>query len=69
MRRNKKIVLEFYEQAINREDFEAASKYLGPQYIQHNQMAADGPEGLKGFYPVFARKVPQCSPRDQTSVR
>ena len=33
-----------HEQAIKRQDFEAASKYLGSQYIQHNQMAADGLE-------------------------
>ena len=54
---NKKIVMEFYEKAINRKDFEAASRYLDPQYIQHNQKAADGPEGLKDFYPVFAGKI------------
>jgi predicted SnoaL-like aldol condensation-catalyzing enzyme len=46
---NKKIAMEFYDNAINQKDFEAASKYLGPVYIQHNQNAADGREGLKGF--------------------
>ena len=44
---NKKIVVDFYEAAINRKDFEAASKFLGPRYTQHNLNAADGPEGLK----------------------
>ncbi|MFQ5661054.1 MAG: ester cyclase [Gammaproteobacteria bacterium] len=51
---NKKNVIEFYDKAINQKDFEAASKYLGPKYIQHNPMAADGPEGLKSFL-EFAR--------------
>ncbi len=55
---NKKVVLEFYEQAVNRKDFEAASKYLGSQYIQHGQMAADGPEGLKGFIRYLREKFP-----------
>jgi predicted SnoaL-like aldol condensation-catalyzing enzyme len=49
MEMNKKIVLEFYEQVVNRRDFEAASHSLGPYYIQHNPDAADGAEGLKTF--------------------
>jgi len=55
---NKKIVLEFYDKAINQKDFEAASNYLGPAYIQHNQMAADGVEGLKGFIQLLRNKFP-----------
>lgn len=46
---NKKIVVDFYDKAINQKDFEAASKHLGDKYIQHNPLAADGPEGLKAF--------------------
>jgi hypothetical protein len=46
---NKKIVVDFYEKAINQKDFEAASKHLGSRYTQHNPNAADGPEGLKAF--------------------
>lgn len=47
--RNKEIVIAFYDAAINDKDFEAASEYLGDKYIQHNPLAADGPEGLKSF--------------------
>lgn len=47
--RNKETVIAFYNAAINDKDFAAASKYLGDQYIQHNPLAADGPEGLKAF--------------------
>ncbi len=55
---NKKNVAEFYEQAINRKDFEAASKYLGSRYTQHNPVAADGPEGLKAFIQFLRDKFP-----------
>jgi len=46
---NKKVVVEFYEKGLNQKDFEAASKYFGPRYTQHNPNAADGPEGFKAF--------------------
>jgi len=55
---NKKIVQEFYELAVNKKDFEAASKYLGQRYIQHNQQAADGAEGLKDFIRFLRTKYP-----------
>jgi predicted SnoaL-like aldol condensation-catalyzing enzyme len=57
---NKKIVMEFYDKAINQKDFEAASKYLGPVYIQHNQNATDGREGLKGFIRYLHEKFPNA---------
>jgi len=47
--RNKENVIAFYNAAINDKDFAAASKYMGDKYIQHNPLAADGPEGLKSF--------------------
>lgn len=55
---NKQIVLEFYDAAINKKDFEAASKYLGDVYIQHNPLAADGPEGLKNFLTFAKENLP-----------
>jgi predicted SnoaL-like aldol condensation-catalyzing enzyme len=55
---NKRAVIEFYDLAINKKDFAAASKYLGPRYIQHNPVAADGPEGLKGFIEFLRAKFP-----------
>ena len=56
---NKRNVVEFYNQALNEKNFEAASKYLGARYIQHNPAAADGPEGLKGFIGFLRDKFPQ----------
>ena len=55
---NKKNVVEFYEKAINQKDFEGASKYLGNRYIQHNPVAPDGAEGLKGFIGFLKSKFP-----------
>jgi len=53
--RNKEIVVAFYNAAINDKDFEKASQYLGNVYIQHNPLAADGPDGLKNFL-AFAKE-------------
>ena len=55
---NKKNVVEFYEKALNQKDFEAASRYLGQRYTQHNPVAADGPEGLKAFIQFLREKFP-----------
>jgi len=55
---NKKTVLELYEAALNKKDFEAASKYFGPKYIQHNPGAPDGIEGFKTFLAFLRDKFP-----------
>jgi predicted SnoaL-like aldol condensation-catalyzing enzyme len=56
---NKRTVVEFYDQALNQKDFEAASKHIGPRYTQHNPNAADGPEGLRAFLAFLKEKFPQ----------
>jgi predicted SnoaL-like aldol condensation-catalyzing enzyme len=43
----KRIATEYYNAAINEKDFDKASKYLAPKYIQHSPTAPDGAEGLK----------------------
>ena len=55
---NKKTVLEFYEAGLNKKDFEAAAKYFGPKYIQHNPGAPDGIEGFRGFLAFLREKFP-----------
>jgi predicted SnoaL-like aldol condensation-catalyzing enzyme len=55
---NKKTVLEFYEAGLNKKDFESASKYFGPKYIQHNPGAPDGIEGFKTFVNFLREKFP-----------
>jgi predicted SnoaL-like aldol condensation-catalyzing enzyme len=58
MEENKKAVAAFYDAALNQKDFDAASKYLGNRYTQHNPGAADGPDGLKGFIAFLKDKFP-----------
>lgn len=55
---NKKVVLDFYEKAINQKNFEAAAVHFGPRYTQHNPNAADGPEGLRAFLGFLREKFP-----------
>ena len=55
---NKKTVLEFYEAGLNKKDFEAASKYFGPKYIQHNPGAPDGTEAFEAFVNFLKEKFP-----------
>jgi predicted SnoaL-like aldol condensation-catalyzing enzyme len=55
---NKKAMLEFYEAGLNKKDFDAASKYFGPKYIQHNPGAPDGIEGFKSFLGFLRDKFP-----------
>ena len=56
---NKQTVIEFYQQAINKKDAEAAVKYLGPTYKQHNPLAQDGIEGLKNYIAYLKKELPQ----------
>ena len=55
---NKKTVAAFEDAALNQKDFDAASRYLGRRYTQHNPNVADGPEGLKGFISFLKDKFP-----------
>ncbi|MBA2406292.1 MAG: ester cyclase [Bdellovibrionales bacterium] len=49
--KNKKIVTEFYEMAFNQhKPTEAAKKYIGNKYIQHNPHV---PNGAPAFYTYF----------------
>ena len=57
MEDNKKAVVEFYDLAINQKNFDAAAKFLGPRYTQHNPRAADGPDGLKAFLAYLREKI------------
>ena len=55
---NRDVVIDFYDKAINKKDFEAAKVHFGAGYKQHNPAAADGPEGLKGFIGFLKSKFP-----------
>src|SRR3979409_468300 len=51
-------VREFYEAGRKKKDFDAAAKYFGPKYIQHNPGAPDGIEGFKTFVNFLRGKFP-----------
>lgn len=55
---NKKVVIDFYEKALNQKDFEAAARHFGPRYIQHNPLVPDGPEGLQRLVALLKEKFP-----------
>jgi predicted SnoaL-like aldol condensation-catalyzing enzyme len=55
---NKRVATEFYDAAINRKDFAAASQYLGSGYRQHNPTAADGADGLRAFIDFLRTRFP-----------
>ena len=55
---NKKVAVAFYDAAINQKNYEAAAKFLGPHYKQHNPTAHDGAEGLKGFIDFLKARFP-----------
>jgi predicted SnoaL-like aldol condensation-catalyzing enzyme len=55
---NKKIVVDFYEKALNQKDFEGAARHFGPRYIQHNPAVPDGPDGLKRLVDFLKEKFP-----------
>jgi len=57
-RRNKQLIAEYYDLAINRKDFAAARAYIGPYYRQHSTYGADGPEGLAQFIEVAKTAFP-----------
>ncbi|HEV2704233.1 MAG TPA: nuclear transport factor 2 family protein [Steroidobacteraceae bacterium] len=58
-RRNRDVVLDFYENAFNRRDYAGAFRHLGGEYIQHNPGARDGAEGLREFFIRLADQYPQ----------
>ena len=58
--RNKQTVLDYYNMAFNdRKPAEAAEKYGGPYYIQHNPQAPDGFEAFIRFVTNVVEQFPQ----------
>ena len=59
---NKQTVIAYYNMAFNdRKPAEAAQKYGGPHYIQHNPQATDGFDAFVQFVGAFAEEFPQMS--------
>ncbi len=58
--KNKEIVRDFYDLIINKKDFAAAKKYVGPRYKQHNPLVKDYPEGLEEFINFLRDNYPDA---------
>lgn len=57
---NKRIVTEFYEMAFNEhKPTEAAKKYIGSKYIQHNPGVPNGAEAFYGYFEDFFKQNPK----------
>lgn len=63
--KNKKVVREFYELAFNQhKPTEAAKKYFGAKYIQHNPNVPNGAEAFYTFFEEYFKK----NPRSQVQI-
>jgi len=49
-----------FDYAINKKDYESASRYLGPDYKQHNPLVGDGKGGFKEFLAMLRRDFPRA---------
>jgi predicted SnoaL-like aldol condensation-catalyzing enzyme len=58
----RRIVLQFFDLAfVRREPAQAAERYMGTMYTQHNPLAADGREAFVGLMNAFFRQAPELS--------
>lgn len=56
---NKKLVVDFYEMAFNKhKPTEAAKKYIGSQYIQHNPQVPNGADAFYGYFEPYFKQNP-----------
>jgi predicted SnoaL-like aldol condensation-catalyzing enzyme len=57
--KNKNLIINFYNLAINNhKPAEAAARYIGDQYIQHNPLIGDGKEAFIDFFEDRFKKYP-----------
>lgn len=55
---NKENAIEFCNAVMNEKNFDAATKYIGNQYIQHSPSVEDGTQGLKKRMDLFRTLYP-----------
>ena len=57
---NLKLVLDVFQQVLNPMDSSAVDRFIAKDYIQHNQAAEPGREGLKAFLDVIREQTPEA---------
>jgi predicted SnoaL-like aldol condensation-catalyzing enzyme len=57
---NLALVLALFEQVLNPMDSGAVDRFIAPDYIQHNQLAEPGREGLKRFLDTIRAETPKA---------
>jgi predicted SnoaL-like aldol condensation-catalyzing enzyme len=56
---NIEIATAFFEAIVNKKDFNAASEYIGPVYIEHDPEGKDGAAGLKHYIEFLQANFPE----------
>jgi predicted SnoaL-like aldol condensation-catalyzing enzyme len=57
---NLRLVLEMFEHLLNTMDSSAIERFIDTDYIQHNQLAEPGREGLKRFLDTIRAQTPEA---------
>jgi predicted SnoaL-like aldol condensation-catalyzing enzyme len=57
---NLQLVLDMFAAVLNPMDSAAVDRFISPTYIQHNQMAEPGREGLKRFLDMIRGQTPDA---------
>ena len=57
---NLKLVLDMFEAVLKPMDSRAVDRFISPDYIQHNQMAEPGRDGLKRFLDMIRKQTPEA---------
>lgn len=57
---NLRLVLDMFAQVLNPMDSGAVDRFIAPGYIQHNQSAEPGREGLKAFLDMIRAATPDA---------
>lgn len=57
---NLQLVLDMFEHVLNPMDSGAVERFISPDYIQHNQAAQPGREGLKSFLDMIRGQTPDA---------
>ena len=57
---NLKLVLDMFEAVLSPMDSGAVDRFIAPGYIQHNQIAEPGRDGLKRFLDTIRAETPEA---------